>query len=76
MNSECHPSGTNPGFKWFKNDYLQELNSSGVGNYINSEQRWINHEVNEACSPEPLLAPAPSKSQGAPMAVVETERTL
>ena len=48
LNYECHPSGTNLRFKRLKNDHPQELNSSGVGHYINSEQRWINHEANEA----------------------------
>ena len=62
LNSECHPRGTNLQLQWFKNHHPQELNSSAVGNYIISEQRWVNHEVNEACSSEPLLAPAPSKS--------------
>ena len=65
LNSECHPRGTNLRLQWFKNHHPQELNSSAVGNYISSEQRWVNHEVNEACSSEPLLAPAPSKSEGA-----------
>ena len=47
LNYEGHPSGTNLGFKRLKNDDPQELNSSGVGHYINSEQRWINHKANE-----------------------------
>ena len=76
LNSECHPRGTNLRSQWFKNHHPQELNSSAVGNYISSEQRWVNHEVNEVCSSEPLLAPVPSKSQGGPRAVVKTERTL
>ena len=58
LNYEGHPSDINLGFKRFKNDHLQELNSSGVGHYINSEQRWINHEANEAWSSRSLLAPA------------------
>ena len=65
LNSECHSSGTNLGFKWLKNDRPQELNSSGVGNYINSEQRWINREASKA-SPSPskscLRVPAPGAS--------------
>ena len=76
LSSECHPRGTNLRSQWFKNHHPQELNSSAVGSYISSEQRWVNHEVNEACSSEPLLAPVPSKSQGGPRAVVKTERTL
>ena len=71
MNYECHPSGTNLGFKRLKNDDPQELNSSGVGHYINSEQRWINHEANEASLSQPLLTTAPSKShEGSPRAVL------
>ena len=66
LNSECHPRGTNLRLQWFKNHHPQELNSSGVGNYISSEQRWVNREVDETCSSEPLLAPAPSKSWGEP----------
>ena len=70
LNSECHSSGTNLGFKWFKNDHPQELNSSGVGNY-NSEQRWVNHEANKASPSQPVLTPAPSKSyEGIPRAVL------
>ena len=76
LSSECHPRGTNLRSQWFKNHHPQELNSSAVGNYISSEQRWVNHEVNEACSSEPLLAPATSKSQGGPRAVVETEDSM
>ena len=68
LNYEGHPSGTNLGFK---NDHPQELSSSGVGHYINSEQRWINHEANEASLSQPLLTTAPSKShEGSPRAVL------
>ena len=71
LNYEGHPSGTNLGFKRLKNDHPHELNSSGVGHYINSEQRWINHEANEASLSQPLLTPAPSKShEGSPRAVL------
>ena len=71
MNYEGHPSGTNLGFKRLKNDHAQELNSSGVGHYINSEHRWINHEANKASLSQPLLTPAPSKShEGSPRAVL------
>ena len=76
LNSEYHPRGTNLRLQWFKNHHPQELNSSAVGNYISSEQRWVNHEVNEVCFSEPLLAPTPSKSKRGPRAVVATERTL